>query len=107
MSERDIRAPTEREVDADEEIVFTLDVTNVGSTSGTVQTPTMVVRDLDTDTDVTSAVTSGSMSVSGQVITLQKILDLTRGHRYRVSVRYVKEGNLIENEFTIRCPVGR
>lgn len=85
----------------DEELNFTITTTNWGSNPSSV---TMVVKDAsNSDADVTNDVTSGSTSVSGDVITLKTILDLTAGHRYRVEVKFTSGGSIFEPYFYIRA----
>ena len=90
--------------DEDEEITYSLDVSDVGSAAGAVTVPTMAVATYPDGVDVTAAVTAGAMAVAGQVITLMEILNLVKGTDYCVAVRYVKDGNDLENQFFLRCP---
>ena len=94
-------------VGANESIAFSLDVSDVGTTSGSVSSPTMRVTLLSAGTDVTATVAGGSMSVSGQIITLKHLgtpSALTEGEDYRVDVGYAKDGNTLETEFPVFCP---
>lgn len=95
--------------DSAEEIIYGLDVTNVSSSDGTVSGPTMIVYEINensyTETDVSSTVTSGSMSVSGQVITLEKILSLTKGKLYRAEIIFTKDGQVLTEDIFIKCPL--
>ena len=62
----------------------------------------VVVKDVSNAlADVTSTVTSGSSSVSGDVITLPIIKSLTDGHKYRVEVKFTAGGNIWECYFYI------
>lgn len=72
----------------DEAITFTLTTTNWGSSP---TSPSMVVKTSE-GADVTATVTSGSASVSGDVITLPKISGLTAGTLYRVEVKFTTGG---------------
>lgn len=85
----------------DEQIVYTLTTTNWGSSPTSVS---MVVKDESSaDTDVTSTVTSGSISVSGNVITLKTIKSLTVNHSYRVEVQFTSGSNVFEAFFRIKA----
>ena len=85
---------------ADEKITYTITTTNWASSPGSVS---QVVKDED-GTDVTSSVTSGSTSVSGDVITLKAISSLTAGTRYRCEVQFTAgSGAPYECYFWINC----
>lgn len=87
---------------ADEEITYTIDTTNWGVTAPT--SPSMVVKAVSTGADVTSSVTSGSMSISGSVITLKPISNLSVGEGYRVEVQFTGGGYTPgEPFFIIKC----
>lgn len=103
MAVRGVNEGTQ-EVDTNEQIVFTLNVITVGSTSGVITNPTMLVTRLSDGEDVTKDVTEGDMAVLGQIITLKKIKGLAKGEQYRVDVRYNKDGNNLENEIIVDCP---
>jgi len=78
----------------DEQIVYTLTTTPWGSNPSDVS---MVVKDeSDGYKDVTSTVTSGDISVDGDVITLKMIKSLTADHGYRVEVKFSSGGNIFE-----------
>ena len=70
----------------DESIPYTLDVSKWGLSSPTISS----VKAFDTsdDSDVTSTVINGSGSVSGDVITLPLIENLTDGTTYRIEVLF-------------------
>jgi len=86
----------------DEEIVYALTTTNFGSSP---TDPVVVVKDITDggNTDVTAAVTTGAVSVFGDIITLPKILDLTAENFYRVEVMFTSGSNLFESFFYIRA----
>lgn len=77
----------------DEEITYQIDVSNWGSSPTSVS---MVVLDNATRSDVTSVVTTGSISVNGNVITLKTIRSLVAGTTYRVEVKFTISGNVLE-----------
>ena len=86
---------------ADEQIIYTLTTTPWGSTP---TSQTMVVKDVSADlADVTATVTTGSMSVSGDVITLSTIKSLTAGSKYRVEVKFTAGGSIWEPYFIIEA----
>lgn len=76
----------------DEQIVYSLTTTPWGSSPTGVS---VVVKDAD-GTDVTSSVTSGSATVSGDVITLPTIKSLTAGEEYRLEVKFTTGGDVME-----------
>lgn len=82
----------------DEEIYYTVNVSNWGSSPSNV---TVVVKDNATGEDVTASVTTGSSSVSGNVITLPKILDLEAAMVYRVEVKFAVGSNILEAWFRL------
>jgi hypothetical protein len=74
----------------DEKVTYSINTTNWGVTAPT--SPSMVVKAMSTGTDVTATVTTGSMSVSGAVITLKPIFGLSVGEGYRVEVQFTGGG---------------
>ena len=86
---------------ADEQIVYTLTTTPWGSTPTSTS---MVVKDMSADlADVSATVTTGSMSTSGDVVTLSTIKSLTAGSRYRVEVKFTAGGSIWEPYFIIEA----
>lgn len=84
----------------DEKITYSITTTNWASTP---TSPSMVVKKRNGD-DVTSTVTSGSVSVAGDVITLKAIDSLVAGERYRVEVQFTAgSGAPFETYFFIDC----
>ncbi len=86
----------------DEEIIYTITTTPWAS-SPTNQS--MVVKDNSDGSDVTAAVTSGAMSVAGDVITLMTIENLVAGTIYRVEVLFTAGGSVWEAYFFISAEV--
>lgn len=84
----------------DEEIVYTITTTQIGSDP---TSPSVAVYDATDDhEDVTATVMpTGSPSVAGDVITLPTLKDLTIDHEYRVEVQFTLDGNLIEVYFLV------
>jgi len=84
----------------DEEINYTITTTPWGSNPSS---ESMVVKDVSNNNGVvTDDVTTGSMSVSGDVITLKTTKALTSGHRYQVEVKFTSGGSVYECYFYIR-----
>lgn len=85
---------------ADEQIAYTLDVSDVGSSP---TSPAVVVKDMSAGgTDVTSTnMPTNSPTVSGNVITLSILKLLVDGTEYRVEVKYTISGNIFETYFTV------
>lgn len=84
----------------DESIAYTLDVSAVGSSPSAVA---VVVKDMTNGAVVTTTVMpTGSASVSGNVITLPALKFLTAGVLYRVEVKYIIAGNILESYFYVQ-----
>ncbi len=84
----------------DESIAYTLDVSAVGSSPSSVS---VVVKDVTHATVVTATVMpTGSASVSGNVITLPALTQLTAGVLYRVEVKYTIANNVLESYFYVQ-----
>lgn len=76
----------------DEKVYYDFATTEWGSSPASVS---VVIKDSQGN-DVTSAVTSGSIVVSGDTITLPQIRNLRKGERYRVEVKFTVDGNELE-----------
>lgn len=83
----------------DEEIAYTLDVSSVGSAPSA---PSVTVKRMSDGEDVTGTTTTGGASVSGDIITLPKLSNLSDNVKYRVEVQYTIEGNVFETYFIVR-----
>ena len=79
----------------DEEIVYTLTTTPWGSDPG-VATAKIYELVGDALSDVSTTCMSGSLSTSGDVITLPEISGCTAGTDYRVEILFVCSGNTFE-----------
>jgi len=101
---RGIQGSQTREITSQEAIAFRLDVSRAISATAEVTDPDMQIIDLATSRDVTASITSGTISVNGQKITLKRIERLSPGRRYQVNVAYTKEGNRLQTVFEIVCP---
>ena len=99
MVSREVTQGTQNQ-GADEKITYTITTTNWASSPASVS---MVVKDANS-VDVTSSVTSGSNSVSGNIITLKPINGLAAGERYKVEVQFTAgSGAPFECYFYIDC----
>lgn len=88
----------------DEEIVYTLDVSANGSSPTSVAVKVYGESGVGSGAtldDVTSTVMPGSPSVGGSVITLPPLKSLTAGVIYRIEVKYMLGGNILEDYFRI------
>ena len=83
-------------------IARTLDVSAVGSGP---TSPTLKVYEITSTAavDVTSAVASGTPSVSGNIITTQKVGTLTDGKMYQVELKFTLSGNVLEYYWILDC----
>jgi hypothetical protein len=82
-----------------EKIAYRITTTPWGSSPSNVA---VVVKDvLDSYRDVTSTVMPGSPTVSGDVITLPKLIGLTDGRIYRVEVKFDSAGTTFECYFDV------
>lgn len=85
----------------DEKVVYSITTTPWGSGPINVS---VTVKDVTANLlDVTASVTTGSPSVSGDVVTLPKIQSLTVRHLYRVEVKFDVQGNTLEPYFEIQA----
>lgn len=96
---REATSPVEQ--GEDESIYYTIDTTNWGGSPSSVS---YVVKDVyNSNLDVTSSVSTGSATVSGDDITLPRIHGLTVGRKYRVEVKFTSGGNTLEPYFFIEA----
>ena len=79
----------------DESIAYTLTTTPWGSTPTAIAVKAYDVTN-STRVDVSTAVLSGVVSTSGDVITLPLLQSLTAGKTYRLEVKFVSGGNTFE-----------
>lgn len=78
----------------DEQIPYSV---NTGPWGGSPSNVTVVIKETNRNLlDVTSAKTSGSASVSGNIITLPTIQSLANGSSYRVEVKFVTGTKTLE-----------
>lgn len=85
----------------DERIAYTLPTTAWGLSPSS---PAVVIKDAAGD-DVTGDVTSGSASVSDNVITTPVILDLVADAQYRLEIKFTIAGNVLETWADLRGEV--
>ena len=84
-----------------ESIIRTLDVSKIGSSP---TSPSVVVIDLGSNTDVTSTVIpSGSLAVNGNVITMKPLTSLTPGRRYRVALSFTLNSSILQYYWIVSC----
>ena len=84
----------------DEELAYKITTTNWVSSP---TTPTVVVYDHHFNTDVTADVGAITASAAANVITLSVLKDLTKGHLYRVEVKWTVGSNIYECYFKVKC----
>lgn len=84
----------------DEVIAYSLTTTPWGSSPTSVVVTVWDITHGSRD-DVTATVTSGSATVSGDVITLPVIQDLDEGSTYRVEIRFTVSGQILEAYFIL------
>lgn len=98
MNEREV-LQGEQYQGEDEAVAYTLDVSRVGNSPTSVS---VTVKNATTGEDVTDEVMPTNMpSVSGNVITLSHLRNLTKDVIYRVEVKYTIAGNTFENYFFV------
>ena len=85
----------------DEEIIWTVDISNWGTQPTDIS---VVVKDEDGN-DVTATTTTGSPSSAnlGQYINCPTIHSLTAGTQYRVEVKFTAQGQVWECYFILIC----
>lgn len=84
----------------DEELAYKITTTNWVSSP---TSPTVVVYDQHSNTDVTASVGAITASAAADVITLSVLKDLTKGHLYRVEVKWTVGSNIWECYFMVKC----
>ncbi len=89
---------------SNESIAYTVGVAAYPG-SGDPSSVVASVFNLSDNSDVTSTVMpTGSVSVSGNTITLKPLTLLTGGNTYKVQVQFARSGNTLEAYFVIKCP---
>ena len=86
----------------DEEIKYSITTTPWGDSPTSITVVAKEVTGDDWDV-VTGDVLSGSASVSGDVITLPTLKDLTKGNIYRIEIKFTVNGNILECYFDIKA----
>lgn len=84
----------------DEEAIYTVTTTKWGSSPSS---PTVVVYDESDWSDVTSSVGAPTASASGDIITLTALTSLTKGHTYRIEVKFTTGSNIFETHFRVEA----
>ena len=86
---------------ADEQISYGITTTNWASTP---TSPSVVAYDEADNSVVTSTVfPTNSPGVAGDIITLSALRALTKGHTYRIEVKFTASGNIWECFFKVKC----
>lgn len=86
---------------SDETRIYTITTTNLVSDP---TSPSAVVFDESVDEDVgTTVMPTGTHSATLDVITLKPLTALTKGHSYRVEVKFAVGSNIYERFFTVKC----
>ena len=89
---------------SNESIAYTIGVAAYPG-SGDPSSVIATVFNLSDNSDVTSTVMSaGSVSVSGNTITLKPLTALTANANYKIQVVFTRSGNVLEGYFLIKCP---
>jgi hypothetical protein len=88
----------------DESIAYSITTTPWGSTPASLAMYVYDVTPPGGATDVTSTVTTSSITAAGDVITTKRIRLLTAGHDYRCDVQFTDaNSNIWEASFKILC----
>ena len=91
------------EQSADEELAYQITTTNWVSNP---TSPTVVAYDETLGETVTTTVfPTNSPTASGDVITLSLLKSLTKGHTYRIEVKFTVSSNVYECFFRVQCPI--
>ena len=77
----------------DESIRYGITTTAWGSSPSSVIVVAKDITDPNNISVVTDNVLSGSASVSGDVITCPALANLTKGHKYKIEVRFTDSNN--------------
>jgi hypothetical protein len=92
------------EQSADEELCYTISVANW--TSSTPSAATAVAYDETTGSTVTGTVfPDNEPTISTTTITLSPLKSLTKGHTYRIEVKFVVGSNTWECYFRVECTI--
>jgi len=90
-----------QEQSADEELIYTIDTTEWTSNASS---PTVVATDETTDETVTTTVfPTNTPSASEAEITLSPLKALTKGHLYRIEIKFTGGSNKWECYFKVKC----
>ncbi len=103
MTSADIREVAEgRQYQGEDEIVvYTVDVTNVGSSPTAVSVAVFDTSQEELDVTAT-AMPVNSPAVVANVITLSPLRALVAPHIYRVEIKFTVGGNVLEHYFTVK-----
>ena len=86
---------------SDEEMVYTITTTNVASSPSS---PAVVAYDEGNETAVTTTVfPTNTPSAATDTITLSPLKSLTKGHVYRIEVKFTVGSSIYERYFRVTC----
>lgn len=90
-----------REQTVNEEIIYTITTTNFG---GSPSSSSVVAVDLTTGQTVTGTVFPvNTPEEAGDVITLDPLKDLVKGHKYEIRVKFTSGTSIFECVFYVEC----
>jgi hypothetical protein len=82
----------------DERVAYDLNTLPWG---GTPTSPTVVIK--QNGRDRSADLLTGAAAINGDVITTPLVIDLTRGKKYRLEVKWINSGNTLEAWGDIEC----
>ena len=86
---------------SDEQLAYSITTTNWVSSP---TSPSVVAFDINTGETVTTTVfPTNSPSVNGDVISLSLLKSLSKGHTYRIEVKFTVGSNVYECYFLVKC----
>ena len=84
----------------DGQIIYALTTTNIGSSPSSAL---VTAKNLTTDKTVTGQILSGSVSISGDVITLPTVQSLVANNLYQIEIQFTISSVVYERYLRIRC----
>lgn len=92
-----------QEQSADEEQIYTITTTNV--VSSPTSSSAVAIDETTGEIVTTTVFPTNSPSEDGDVITLSPLKSLTKGHTYRIEVKWTVGSNIFERYFRVECPI--
>lgn len=92
-----------QEQSADEIQIYTITTTNV--VSSPTSSSAVAIDETTGETVTTTVFPTNTPSESGDVITLSPLRALTKGHVYRIEVKWVVGSNTYERFFRVECTI--